>query len=74
MIVVLLMLVKSTFIKTVACEVDVWVKKEDCSKSCGEGLQTWTRDILVQPVGAENYCPVTIKVEPCNEHDCLGWT
>eukprot|EP00405_Crypthecodinium_cohnii_P011233 CAMPEP_0206436072 /NCGR_PEP_ID=MMETSP0324_2-20121206/10272_1 /ASSEMBLY_ACC=CAM_ASM_000836 /TAXON_ID=2866 /ORGANISM="Crypthecodinium cohnii, Strain Seligo" /LENGTH=876 /DNA_ID=CAMNT_0053903181 /DNA_START=200 /DNA_END=2827 /DNA_ORIENTATION=+ len=50
------------------CEVSDWTPQE-CSVSCGGGIQTLARSIVVQPQGG-SACPPLQMTSRCNEQSC----
>nr|QKY77470.1 pedal mucus protein 6 [Patella vulgata] len=49
------------------CECPEWAPWSDCSKNCGGGERTRTRN--AQPAGSSSNCSAP-EVEPCNEQPC----
>ena len=59
-------------INTVDCEWDDWIIGE-CSKTCGGGLMTKTRQVLVNEDNGGNACVGSNSVtESCNDNECPG--
>ena len=62
----------------VDCQVSNW-SQGLCSKECGGGIQTQTRNITVQPRNGGRECPPLTQTKECNEQLCqeckyLNWS
>ena len=44
----------------------------DCSVTCGNGTETRSREIEVDPVSPGQECPVLIESRPCSKGLCPG--
>ncbi len=56
----------------VDCEVSAWSAWSACSESCGEGIQTRTRTILVHPQFGSAACPILVETQSCNTQACAS--
>lgn len=54
----------------VDCQVGAWSTWSRCSKDCGGGTQTQTRQITVQPLNGGASCPVLTQSQACNSQAC----
>ncbi len=54
----------------VDCIVSDWSSWTTCTASCGGGMQTRTRDIIVHPNNGGSSCPTLIENQLCNTHQC----
>lgn len=54
------------------CQVSAWKKEGDCSRTCGRGIQIYTRTVEVYPSEGGEPCPGLVKQEPCREEPCQG--
>lgn len=54
----------------VDCQVGAWSGWGTCSKPCGGGTQTQTRQITVQPQNGGGACPVLSQSQACNTQIC----
>lgn len=52
------------------CQVSDWKSWSDCTRECGGGVHTRTRDVLVQPQYGGIGCPMTLDTQSCNEQEC----
>ncbi|NNC95123.1 MAG: thrombospondin type-1 domain-containing protein, partial [Chitinophagales bacterium] len=57
-------------IDSVDCVVGPWSPWSACDTSCGGGMKTRTRDILVYPSNGGLACPDTIEMMACNTQAC----
>lgn len=55
---------------TTDCEVSEWEPWSDCSSTCGEGIRTRERAVLVEPTPDGEQCPTLFEVEACNDGPC----
>jgi len=64
----------------VHCRVSQWSGWSACSKECGGGLKTRTRNVITQPANGGESCDAVSEDVPCNtgscDRDCSlhGWT
>jgi hypothetical protein len=52
------------------CKVSTWSEWEECSKSCGAGIRTRSREVLQLPTSGGYVCPELSEIRRCNEHSC----
>ncbi|XP_078494013.1 spondin-1-like, partial [Ciona intestinalis] len=52
------------------CKVGPWSKFGRCSATCGGGIQTRTRKIIIQPQDGGKECPALTDTQPCNNNVC----
>eukprot|EP00192_Tetraselmis_astigmatica_P001340 CAMPEP_0117696850 /NCGR_PEP_ID=MMETSP0804-20121206/28894_1 /TAXON_ID=1074897 /ORGANISM="Tetraselmis astigmatica, Strain CCMP880" /LENGTH=2321 /DNA_ID=CAMNT_0005511019 /DNA_START=558 /DNA_END=7525 /DNA_ORIENTATION=- len=52
------------------CQLGQWGGWSECSKPCGGGTQTRTREVVVPQLGSGRPCSVTEEVRPCNIQQC----
>jgi hypothetical protein len=52
------------------CKVSAWSEWEECSKSCGAGIRTRSREVLQLPSSGGYVCPELSEIRRCNEHSC----
>ena len=58
---------------SVDCVWSDWSKFGECTKSCGGGIQSFERTVLVTSQNGGQSCTGrNIKSENCNNHDCPG--
>lgn len=55
---------------SIDCSVGEWTSKGECTRPCGGGKQSYTRKVLVTPLGRGKSCPALDKKEDCNSHEC----
>ena len=54
----------------VDCEVGDWGEYGDCSTTCGAGISSRTRDVLVVPDSGGEKCPNLLDTQPCFQPPC----
>jgi len=52
------------------CVIGEWTDWTNCSRPCGGGVKTRTRDVKTPPVGHGMECPSTEDVVACNTQQC----
>jgi hypothetical protein len=52
------------------CKVGDWSNWSDCSKTCGGGVTTRSREITQPQIGRGVGCPETTQTAPCNTEAC----
>ena len=55
------------------CQVSDWSAFGDCSASCGGGIQTQTRTILVPAANGGTACPALTNTQACNTQVCVTY-
>jgi len=55
----------------VDCQVSGWSGFSACSASCGDGVQSRSRSVVVSPLGGGAACLATTQSRSCNTHQCL---
>ncbi len=62
------------------CAVSAWSAWSACSQSCGSGVRTQSRSVLVSAANGGAACPALTQTQPCNTHACprncvvSGWS
>ena len=54
----------------VDCTVSEWSNPSDCTKECGGGIETRTREVQVFPKNGGKPCPDLINYSTCNSQSC----
>lgn len=54
----------------VPCKLSEWSDWSSCSAPCGGGKQTRWKDVIQQPVGVSQSCPIRDETRPCNTDPC----
>ena len=54
----------------VDCVVGDWGEYGDCSTTCGAGISSRTRDVLVVPDSGGEKCPNLLDTQPCFQPPC----
>jgi len=55
------------------CAVSAWSSWSKCSKTCGGGIQTATRTVVVEAAHGGRACPVLTSQQACNTKVCPNW-
>ena len=54
----------------VNCKISSWNKWEPCSVSCGKGMKSRNREILIAPMNGGKPCPESTEYTACFTHEC----
>jgi len=52
------------------CQVGEWSNFTECSRECGNGTQSRTRNVTQEPLHGGEECPDLIEFQACNEDPC----
>ena len=57
----------------VDCQLSEWTPKDECSKTCGTGEQSWSREVVVAARNGGAQCDDHRKeIRACNTNPCPG--
>ena len=54
----------------VDCKVSTWSPWSQCTKQCGTGTRTRTRNVITQPANDGEPCPKLTEIQKCNSQPC----
>jgi len=54
----------------VDCKVSTWSPWSQCTKQCGTGTRTRTRNVITQPTSDGEPCPKLTEIQKCNSQPC----
>ena len=56
----------------VNCKISSWNEWDPCSVSCGKGIKSRNRQIIVAPMNGGTPCPESTESTDCATVECLG--